>query len=380
MTKRRDRGEGSVFEIKSGPHAGKWRGYVPDPARKGKRISFRGTEKEVKRKVKAALRDIEDGKPLGPGKVTLASYLDTWLKNDIIPTKEQGTITGYSGNIRNHIKPVLGHILLKELTYDHVQEWINARAKIRSPRTVQYMRDVLRAALNDARRRGLVQQNVAELVRVPKQTKEDINPWSKEETRTFLEAIKGHRLYALYLVCVALGPRRGEVLGLRWQDVDFQRGTISIMHSLERARSGLRLKETKTKGSKRTIILPKLIASALRAHRARQLEERMRAGSNWIGDEWNTVFATDLGRPIEPDNMGRAFDSLQRKVPVPRIRFHDLRHTAATTMLTNGVHVKTVSEMLGHSSIRITLDTYGHVLIGQKQEVADSLDRLFGTL
>jgi integrase len=191
-----------------------------------------------------------------------------------------------------------------------------------------------------------------------------------------LEAAKGDRHEALYSVGIALGLRRGELLGLAWKDVDLDSARVGVFHSLQRIGGKLQLTETKTPKSRRTVPLPQYAVRALRAHRARQLEERLAAGSAWTGSD--LVFTNRLGGPIEPTTLRLRFRRLLAQAGLPQIRLHDLRHGAASLMLAQGVPMKTIQEILGHSSISITADLYAHLGEQLKREAADAMDALMG--
>jgi integrase len=291
-----------------------------------------------------------------------------------------------------------------------------------SPRAVRYARAVLRAALNQARRWGAVSQNVAELVEVPRYKPREIQPLSPEQARTLLDSAKGHRLGALFSVATALGLRLGEVLGLRWVDIDLESGTLKVKQALERSggdgairrrlrverrsvltrlaaapkrserrhqlrkrleelrvrwravRSTLKMTEPKSVRSRRTIKMPTVIVTALRSHRTRQLEERLAAGRGWA--ESGLVFTSPIGTSLDPRSVTREFHALLTTVQLPSIRFHDLRHTAATLLLAQGVDPRTIMETLGHSQISLTLNTYSHVLPALQADAAAKLDAI----
>ena len=195
-----------------------------------------------------------------------------------------------------------------------------------------------------------------------------------EHARRFRDAVADDRLSALYTVALTTGLRRGEAMGLAWEDIDFKRGTLAIRHTLIKVADGWERAEPKTAGSRRIVRLPEIAITELRRHRVRQLEERLQAGSEW--QDTGLVFTTTLGTAIDGSNLLRAFRSHLRRVDLPPIRFHDLRHSAATFMLTLGVQPKVVAEMLGHSNVGTTLDTYSHVLPHLQDEAAAKMDGL----
>jgi integrase len=274
----------------------------------------------------------------------------------------------------------LGRLGLTKLTAQHIQRlWGEKLECGSSPMTVRHLHAVLHKALEDALRLNLVQRNVADLVSLPRIAKHEMKALAPDQARALLDAARGDRLEALYAVAVYTGMRQGELLALRWSDVDFERKHLQVRATLQAIPGGgFEFAEPKTKGSRRKITLPQGAIKALREHRVRQKEERLALGEAW--EDLDLVFPNPIGRPMDASNLlRRQFYPLLEKVGLPRIRFHDLRHTAATLMLTGGVQVKAVSEMLGHSSVNITLETYSHVLPGIHQQAAATMDAILGS-
>jgi len=257
-----------------------------------------------------------------------------------------------------------------------------------SPRTVQLSLVILRHALQTGVKWGLIGRNVAKLVDAPKVRRPEIKPLDLEQSRKFLDATKGERLEALYSVALGLGLREGEALGLRWIDVDLERQQLTIRQSLQRVggkRFGsgpgkLEFVEPKTDRSRRTLRMPDTLVRSLRAHHARQLQERLIASSAWI--ERGLVFTTGIGTPIEPRSAVRDFKRILEKANEPdakiplSTRFHDLRHSAASLLLAQGVQLRAIMELLGHSTIALTANTYSHVMPSMMQEMADKMDSI----
>jgi integrase len=223
----------------------------------------------------------------------------------------------------------------------------------------------------------MVSRNDATLVSPPRVQQTEIEPFTPVQAKQFLAAIKGNRLEALYSVAVALGLRRGEALGLRWQDVDLDAGTLTVRVTLQRVSGKLQLVEPKTSRSRRTITLPQITIKALRTHKTRQLEERLAAGEQWL--ETGMIFTSTIGTPLEPRNLNRQFTKLLEQLGLPHMRFHDLRHTCASLLLAQGVHPRVVMETLGHSRISETMDRYSHVIPALQQDAADRLDKLLSS-
>ena len=265
-----------------------------------------------------------------------------------------------------------------KLTPQKVQAWLVARAAAGvSARLCQHARVVLRVALQQAVKWDLVARNVAALVDPPRVVKREPQPLNPEQARALLVRSADHRLGALFAVAVALGLRLGEALGLRWEDVDLEAGVLHVRQALQRLRGEIAFVEPKSKRSRRSVALPEVVTAALKAHRVRQLEEWMVAGRRW--EESGLVFRTCLVTALDPRKVTRAFHKLLVDAGLPRIRLHDLRHTAATLLLAQGVSPRTIMEVLGHSQISLTMDTYSHVLPALLREAADLMDAVLGS-
>jgi integrase len=243
---------------------------------------------------------------------------------------------------------------------------------------VRCVHAVLHRALKQALRWGLVPRNVAQAVDIPQLVSEEVEVLSPEEARAFLAAAKGDRYEALYVVAVAVGLRRGELLGLKWTAVNLEAATLRVARQLQRMRDGSGLKFVAPKGGKgRTIRLPARAVEVLKAHRARQAEQKLKFGPLYRDD--GLVFATEVGTPLEPSNIDRrSFKSLLKKAGLPDIRFHDLRHTCATVLLSEGVNPKFVQELLGHADIKLTLGTYSHFLPSMGDQTAAAMESALG--
>jgi integrase len=229
--------------------------------------------------------------------------------------------------------------------------------------------------LNEAMREELIERNVATVVRPPVIERVEVQPWSTEEASRFLAASASHRLHALFAVGVALGLRKGELLALRWDDVDLEGGVLHVRQNVQRLPElGLVFGPPKTNKSRRTIPLPGASAKVLRTHRANQATEALALGPAWVDS--GLVFTSTVGTVIEPRNLNRFFDELITKAGVRRIRFHDLRHTCASLLLAQNVPARVVMEILGHSQLAMTTDLYSHVMPTALREAADAMDRV----
>jgi len=242
-----------------------------------------------------------------------------------------------------------------------------------SPRTVQYVHVTLHKALNQAVADGLIPRNATDAVKPPQVRREEIHPLTPEQVKVLFEAVRGDRLEALYVLAVTTGLRQGELLGLKWDDVDMEAGTLSVRRTLTTAKGGPVLSAPKTRGSRRTVKRSQTSLNALRGHLACQLEEIDRVGSLWR--ENGLIFASEVGEPLDRRALTmHLFKPLLMRARLPKIRFHDLRHTCATLLLSKNVNPKLVSEMLGHATIAITLDTYSHVLPTMQESAAKAME------
>ena len=240
-----------------------------------------------------------------------------------------------------------------------------------APRSLTQWRAVLRRALNVAMRWGWVSRNASSLAEPPRMQEDEVRPLTIADARALLSAVKGDRLEALFQVALALGLRQGETLGLTWKDIDLDTGTLSVRRTLQRVRSEWMFGEPKTPKSRRTIPLPEPVAVALREHRRRQLEERLRAGPAWESEEWgDLVFPDELGRPLSGFHVLRRFRSLLELAGLPPMRYHDLRHGAASLMAAQGVLARVAMELLGHSQIATTMNVYTHVTPQDQREAS----------
>ncbi|MDQ6784092.1 MAG: site-specific integrase, partial [Actinomycetota bacterium] len=270
--------------------------------------------------------------------------------------------------------PLVGHRPLAKLSPADAQAVVNAKlAEGLAPRTVQYIHATLRASLAVACRWGLVSRNVATLVEPVRLERIPVVPFSPEEVPALIDAVTDDRLEAFYLVALAVGLRPSEALGLSWDDVDLDGGTVRVRRTLARHDGRYVFTQPKSRTSRRTIPLPDVCVEALRAHRRRQGEERMAAGPLW--DDWSLVFTTPRGSPLSRTDVSRRFARLLERAGLPHRRLYDCRHTAASLLLAQGVAPRVVMETIGHSSYALTMDTYTHVMPNLMRDAATAMDR-----
>jgi len=372
MARKRGQNEGSIFKRSDG----RWAASIDLGWRNGKRhrkCFYAVTRAEVQQQLTAALRANQLGLLVAPERQTVRQFFDRWLVESAKPTLRPLTFQRYGQLLRIHILPALGRIPLAKLGPHHVQQFMNDKLKAGlSPRTVEFCHAVIRSALKQAERWGLVPRNVATLVDAPRVRRSEVEPLTPDDARQFLEVVANDRSGALYTVALACGLRRGEALGLRWEDVDLESGALTVRHALQRINGKLQLVEPKTARSRRTIPLPDVAIAAIRRHRVGQLEERLLAGSRWR--DTGFVFTTRIGTPFDERSVSRRFHLALARAGLAPQRFHDLRHTCASLLLAQGVHARLVMETLGHSQIGLTMNTYSHVMPSLLREAASKMD------
>jgi integrase len=374
---KRNAGEGSVFQRSDGRWCAQldlgWQG-----GRRRRKHFYATTCDEVQKQLLKARADLAAGLPVAVEKQNVGQFLDRWLEA-VRPSVRPRTFQSYAILVRNHIAPELGRLRLDKLAPQHVQAaLVRKSASGLSAQTVRHVRAILRIALNQAIKWGVVARNAASLAVAPKLERKRFRNLSPDEARGLLDAAKGDRIEAVYSVALSLGLRMGEILGLRWQDVDLDGAKLTVNQAIYRiAGKGLVAAAPKTERSRRALFLPDGVLRALRAHRLRQLQERLAAGSRW--HDSGLVFTSSVGTPLEPRNLFRSFKALLRRAGLPDVRFHDLRHSAASLLLAQGVPMRAVMELLGHSNIGTTADIYSHVMPAMMRDVADKMDAILGS-
>ncbi len=369
-TLKRGNGEGSIY-----PNAkGVWTAVVslPDGRRK---YLYAANRHEVARKLALALGAQERGALADARGRKLGEYLDQWLRDVAHPSVREWTYRGYEVHVRCHIKPLLGHIPLDRLKPADVQYFLNGKlAAGLSPKTVRYIRGTLRTALHQAVRWNLIATNAAAMVDGPRVEPYEYKPFTRHEARRFLAAVRGDRLEALYTVALAMGLRQGEALGLRWQDVDLDLGYIRVHRQLQRFHGRFELVQLKTARSRRTLVMPPVVSKALRVHRDRQTSDQRNESSVW--NELGLVFTRADGNPLDGTVVSHQFHRILDRAELLQRRFHDLRHSCATLLMAQHVSPRVVMEILGHSQIGVTMNTYSHVIPELGKSAAKKMESL----
>jgi len=359
--------------MKSGLYMARY--WVETPTGPKRKTIYGKKREKVAEKLANALSDRNKGLVFDDANMTVGEYLDLWLFDCVRGSVSESTFSRDKYLVTNHVSPTLGRIKLKNLIALQLQGLYRERQDSGlSGSTVQKVHHVLHKALAQAVKWSLIPRNPADAVKAPTPTPKEMHPLSALEARRLLEAAQGDSLEALYVLAIHTGMRRGELLGLKWDDIDLENTTVRVRRTLARTDNGRRiaLGEPKTKNSRRTVRLTPQAVDALKRHRARQAEEKLKSGAFY--KDQGLVFTAEGGTPINPSNLrNRSFVPLLKKAGLPQITFHDLRHTCASILFSKSVHSKFVQELLGHASVAITLDTYSHMLPGMGGEAADAM-------
>lgn len=370
--RRRGNGEGSVYRLPDG----RWRGSVFLGYRQGKphrKYITRRTRAEIVVEIRRLLEARHQGQVVTTGRFTTREWFEQYLEQVAKPKVRPSTFNRYRSDVDLHILPMIGRHPLDKLRPAHLVALYNAKAAEGCSRSsLRHIHAVIRRALNVAVKWQLIPVNPATLVDAPQAAAHEITPLTGDEARCLVEAAAGDRLEARWLVGLALGLRQGEALGLWWEDVDLTTAVLRVRRALQRQRGGgIVFTSPKTLRSRRTIPLPPPLVIALKRHKARQEAERVEAANLWRGSR--CVFTTPIGTPIDPRNDYREFKKLLAKAELPSVRLHDLRHTAASLLLAQNVPARVVMEILGHSQISLTMNTYSHVAPEVSREAAERM-------
>lgn len=402
--RKRTNGEGSIWPRKDGRYG--YAAYVLTTAGTVKRVQgYARSSEDARKKLTELIRQSDQGVPVASENWSVGEYLTYWLRHVVREERRPKTYQGYESVVRLHLIPGLGKKRLSKLTAREVRVfltgvreqcqcckhgWDASRDEARccalaepqccksrlSPRMVQSIHAVLRNALECAVREEVVLRNVAKLVKIPAPRYKVNRGLNSAQARGVLEAAAAHRLRALYVLALYLGLRRGELLGLRWADVDLDGEKLEVVQTLQRVGGKLQLVPPKTEDSARTVPLPAPCVEALREHRKQQFAERSDAWPDW--DDHGLVFPSRRGTPLEPDNLRRSWDVIRQSAGLGPTRFHDLRHTCVTLLLDLGVAPHVVREIVGHSDIEVTMTIYAHTSLDEKRKALRKLGDALG--
>jgi integrase len=348
-------------------------GYYDNGKRRQKKKRGFKTKKEAEKALVEALNALNNQSYVEPSNLTYKEFLQDWFK-----TKKNNigvqTANVYEEYLKNRIIPSLGNFKLNKLKTIHIQNYVNElKEEGLASATIKKIFEIIRNSLEYAVDFNLIQTNVAKKVKLPKIEKKEMSVWDIEDVKKFLEVAKQDQNYIAFHLAITTGMRQGEILGLRWKDIDFDKGVLYVRQTLSRDGKTL-LTGAKTKSSLRTIRLSDNTLEALKEHKNKISKIKEELGDSY--QDYGLVVCTRIGTPIYPRNLRRTLNRLIERAKVPKIRFHDLRHTHATLLLSQGVNVKVISERLGHSNIKITLDTYSHVLPTMQEEAIKTIDHI----
>jgi integrase len=369
---RRGNGEGSIRRRTDGRWEGRFTVHTVE-GRKQKTV-YGKTRKEVAGKLTEAMAGRDKGLGFDARKLTVGEHLERWLDDVVKLSVSHRTYWTHAQQVRTHVAPTLGRIRLKELRKAHIdrlyREKLNSEL---SPSTVRRVHAVLHRALEEAVKGDLIPRNPAAHANRPKVRQDEIEPLDTSQAAAFLEAAKGDRFEALYALCLMCGLRQGEALAVRWQDIDLDGGTLRVNRQLQRVRGGggLRFSEPKN-ASRRTVGLPQRAVSALKSHRKRQLEQKLRAGP--LYQDGGLVFASGQGKPLDAQNVvNRYYKPLLKRAGLPPIRFHDLRHSCLSLLAQRGEPIRDLQALAGHASASFTLQRYTHHYDSSARRTADAM-------
>jgi integrase len=375
MSSRRSNGEGSLYQRKT---SGLWEGSVifgaDEQGRPIRRTVAAKSRVEARRRLNELLRLRDQGLPPPDARLTVEGLLGAWHDEELRHRVVRSTSDNYRSVYVNHITPILGRKVVAKLSLVDVNRLLAQKMDAGlSPSSVNRIRNVLSQALDYAMRQGRVSRNVAALSRGPRQPRREGRTLTPEQARQLLGALHGHRHEALFVLMLMTGVRRGEALGLMWTDVDLKRASVKIRRALRREGGAIVTGEPKTSRSRRAVNLPDQVVELLYRHERSQAELREHLGDEWC--ESGFVFTTGHGTPVDPRNLYREFRLVCEAAGIGRWHPHELRHSAASLMLAEGVPLQVVADVLGHASIRMTADVYGHVLPPARRAAADAMTR-----
>jgi integrase len=371
MANKRSHNEGSIYQRKNG----KWRAQV---SIEGRRVSFTaGTKKEALAWIHETKNQIENGLTFKGADMTLEEFLGEWLKT-VSSSSSKGTHLTYGYTVRKHIVPYIGSVNLMNLRPDRIQRFYHhLQNEGQSNHAVHVTHKTLRVAMNHAVKLGLIGKNPCTGTTPPKPEQTEMKFYDDHQVKHFLKTAKeiGDRFYTLYFLAIHTGMRLSELIGLKWEDVNWSLSTIQVKRQVLHMKGGsYTFAEVKSRSGIRTIILGKQALQLLNTHKREQQFIKEFARENWT--ELDLIFPSQVGTPVTGSNIRRAMRKLLKASGLPKIRFHDLRHTAASLMLNHGIPVLIVSKRLGHSKPSITIDVYGHLIPSQQEEAAQLMDNL----
>jgi integrase len=354
-----------------------------DGTRRQETKTVKGKKNEAKVELARIELQISEGRYIEPSKMSLAKYFDKWLRDYAKLNINPKTYEEYERLIKRNIVPALGNIPLSKLRPLHLQEYYTEMCERGSkigrgglaPQTVLNHHSLLHRALYHAVKWELISTNPADGAEPPTPTRKETNILDGLGMARLIEAARGTRLYIPILIATTTGMRRGEILALRWGDLDFDSGIIKVSRSLGQTKEGLFIKGPKTPSGYRPVLLPSFVVDSLRHHKTEQAKLRLRLGPDYQ-DKEGLICVKEDGSPYPPNRLTRNFEDFIERLNIPHIRFHDLRHSLASLLADENVNIKTTSERLGHSDVAFTLQRYTHVSPHMQSEAADAIDKV----
>ncbi|MDX6758934.1 tyrosine-type recombinase/integrase [Streptomyces sp. F8] len=374
--KRNPNGAGTITQRKDGRYQAAVYVLQPDGTR-ARKFAYGKTWTECDTKRRELLAKVDQGVPVPTRSAKLAEWLPYWLENIVRPHRKRTTYAKYETHVRLYLVPLLGKKRLESLSVADVRRALVQLQKQTSAATAKESHRVLRTAIAGACREELVSRNVVSLVEPPKVQVREMSPWELDETLDFLAAARKDPLYPAFVLAIALGLRRGELVGLRWENVDLEKREIRVRSQRQRVRGEAYEDDPKGRRRRQTLPLPGICVAPLRWQRMRQAAMRDAAGEKW--EETGYVFTTRTGRPVEPRNVYRSFTRVAKDAGLRVVRLHDARHGTATLLTAAGVPPRVVMEILGHSQIAVTMNVYAHVVQDTQREAVGHMDRLLRT-
>ena len=382
MPKRGAQGAGTIRQRSDGRWEARYTtGRNPGTGKQIQKSIYGETQKEVLKKLQQVQADLENGVYVEPSKMTVGTWLDTWA-GEYLNSVKQGTKAGYEGALRKHLKPELGFIPLQRLQAHHIQALYNALQKDgKKPKTIKNIHGTLHKALDQAVKLGYIKHNPASLCDLPRIERKEITVISDDVLTAFLDAIAGHMYESIFFIDLFTGMRQGEILGLTWDCIDFDAGTILINKQLIQIKEhkGEYRLDTPKHDKIRKIKPAGVVMAKLREQKAKQAGNQLRAGAAW-SNEWNLVFTNELGRYVSHSMVRKPYKRIVAAMGMSELRFHDMRHSYAVLSIMNGDDIKTVQENLGHHTAAFTLDTYGHVTSQMREESANRMEKYIKSL
>lgn len=355
MASKRGNNEGSIYKRKDG----RWCAQVSLNSRR--LTKYAKSQKECRDWVNQTLNKIDHGLTIAGANISLARYMESWIAGKAL-ARGPSTVKNYRKYMRMYILPALGRMRLDAITPAHVRQlFLQMQMDNRGERTIQYVHVTLHCAYEQAVKEGLVGRNPLDAVERPKVEPQEFKVFTEEQARIFMAAAKGHPLEALFFLALTTSMHKGEILGLMWTDVDWEKSVLRVERQLQPVSvGGSALVPTKTKAGRRTIMIGKVAIALLKEHREKQELQKAVAGDRW--KEHGMIFTTSIGTYIDQTRISRAFKQILQEAGLPDLRFHDLRHTSISIQLDNGIPVNTVQSRAGHLKASVTTDIYGHAM------------------